>query len=83
MKARLQALGSAQLREMLEIPAGGSLPAACVSFTTTDINAALSVTGTVLKEGSERTAVLALVATETEREASWSRLEGLVFHWGE
>ncbi len=25
---------------------------------------------------------MAVVATETERQASWSRLEGLMLHWG-
>jgi len=33
-------------------------------------------------QGSERTAVVVMVATETEREASWSRLDGLLLHWG-
>ncbi len=31
--------------------------------------------------GSEKSAVLVFVTTETERQASWSRLEGLILHW--
>ncbi len=33
-------------------------------------------------QGLDKTALIALVATETERQASWSRLEGLILHWG-
>ncbi len=32
-------------------------------------------------QGAEKTAVLVFVATETERQQSWSRLEGLVLDW--
>lgn len=40
-----------------------------------------SCTVHVPTQGSDRTAVIALVATETSRLASWSRLEGLLLHW--
>lgn len=32
-------------------------------------------------QGIDKTANLAIVVTETERQASWSRLEGLILHW--
>ncbi len=32
-------------------------------------------------QGSEKNAVVVFVATETERQASWSRLDGLILHW--
>lgn len=52
-----------------------------VEFTTTDVTAALSVAGVILNDKGKRTAVAALVACETERQMTWSRLEGLRFHW--
>lgn len=32
-------------------------------------------------QGADKSAVVVFVVTETERQASWSRLEGLILHW--
>lgn len=75
---KLEAIGTATLKGALGLD---ELDYANVSYTTTDIDGALSVTGTILQKGSDKSAVVVFVATETEREASWSRLEGLILHW--
>uniref|UniRef100_A0A7S3QKU3 Uncharacterized protein n=1 Tax=Dunaliella tertiolecta TaxID=3047 RepID=A0A7S3QKU3_DUNTE len=77
---KLEVLGVATLKGVLKLD--GELDYANVAHTTSDINAALSITGSVVQTGAERTAVVVMVATETEREASWSRLDGLMLHWG-
>lgn len=76
---KLETIGVAALKGALGHE--GELDYANFSYSTTDINAALSITSTVLQNGSEKSAVLAFVATETERQASWSRLDGLILHW--
>jgi len=76
---KLETIGVAALKGALNHE--GELDYANVSYSTTDINAAVSVTSTVLQKGSEKSAVLVFVATETERQASWSRLDGLILHW--
>ncbi|EFJ51717.1 hypothetical protein VOLCADRAFT_103349 [Volvox carteri f. nagariensis] len=78
---RLEALASVQLKQALGKP-NADLDAASISFTTTDVDAALCVSGVTLQQGLDKTALIAFVATETERQASWSRLEGLILHWG-
>lgn len=35
----------------------------------------------ITPQDTGKEAVVAFVATETERQASWSRLEGLLLHW--
>ncbi|MEW5303898.1 MAG: hypothetical protein WDW36_006548 [Sanguina aurantia] len=57
------------------------LDVATVTMTTSEVEAGVSATGIILQKGSEKTAVLALIVTETSRLASWSRLEGLLLHW--
>ncbi|KAL6757796.1 hypothetical protein V8C86DRAFT_2613602 [Haematococcus lacustris] len=76
---KLETIGVATLKGALSLE--GELDYANASYTTTDINAALSITGTIVAKGSEKSAVLVLLCTETERQASWSRLEGLFLHW--
>ncbi|KAJ9534572.1 hypothetical protein V8C86DRAFT_2646662 [Haematococcus lacustris] len=76
---KLETIGVATLKGALSLE--GELDYANVSYTTTDIDAALSVTGTTVAKGGEKSAVLVFVSTETERQASWSRLEGLILHW--
>ncbi|GLI63552.1 hypothetical protein VaNZ11_006402 [Volvox africanus] len=78
---RLEALAYVQLKQALGKP-NADLDAASISFTTTDVDAALCVSGVTLQQGLDKTALIAFVATETERQASWSRLEGLILHWG-
>mmetsp|Transcript_16100 Transcript_16100/g.34835 ORF Transcript_16100/g.34835 Transcript_16100/m.34835 type:complete len:290 (+) Transcript_16100:299-1168(+) len=78
---KLEAVGVIQVKAALGIPEDGELDVSTTSYTTTDINAGLAITGCVAQKGSERSAVVAFVCTETEREASWSRLEGLLLHW--
>ncbi|GFR52374.1 hypothetical protein Agub_g14934, partial [Astrephomene gubernaculifera] len=78
---RLEALACLQLKQALG-KSSGDLDAASISFTTTDVDAALCVSGVTLQQGLDKTALIALVATETQRQASWSRLEGLILHWG-
>ncbi|GLC39969.1 hypothetical protein PLESTB_001631800 [Pleodorina starrii] len=78
---RLEALASVQLKQALGQP-HSDLDAASISFTTTDVDAALCVSGVTLQKGLDKTALIAFIATETERQASWSRLEGLILHWG-
>ncbi|KXZ48456.1 hypothetical protein GPECTOR_27g626 [Gonium pectorale] len=78
---RLEALASLQLKQALAKP-DDELDAASISFTTTDVDGALCVSGVTLQQGLDKTALIAFVATETERQASWSRLEGLILHWG-
>lgn len=138
---RLETMGALQLKAVLGKE--GALDAATLSFTTTDINAALAITGAVVQkvgigsggcgvcalacvrvrlfilfniimgnggargsrswssavlsnnpaahavlacaplwhaQGTDRSAMLAIVASETERVASWSRLEVRLFH---
>jgi len=75
---KLETIGVATLESALDVE---SLDYLNASFTTTDIAGALSVTGTIVDKNGEKSAVLVFVATETERQASWSRLEGLILHW--
>ncbi|KAG2433942.1 hypothetical protein HYH02_012487 [Chlamydomonas schloesseri] len=79
---RLEAIACVQLKQALGKPESAELDAASISFTTTDVDAALCVSGVTLQQGLDKTALIAFVATETERQASWSRLEGLILHWG-
>jgi hypothetical protein len=74
---KLEALGLEELKNVLGKP---DLKAGSISFTTTDLNAGICITGCITNEGT-KTANVALVVTETERHASWSRLEGLILHW--
>lgn len=75
---KLEAIGVLQLKAALGVD---KAEAGNISFTTTDVDAAVSVSGVILQQGLDKTAVVSLVATETQREASWSRLEGLILHW--
>lgn len=77
---KLEAIGLEYLELALGLK-GDTLEAAGTSFTTSDINAGICVTGVIVQKGGNKEAVIAFVATETERQASWSRLEGLVLHW--
>mmetsp|Transcript_16373 Transcript_16373/g.28069 ORF Transcript_16373/g.28069 Transcript_16373/m.28069 type:complete len:284 (+) Transcript_16373:120-971(+) len=79
MRDKLEAIGATTLKETLGLD--GELDYANITHTTTDISGALSLTGTIVQKGSDKTAVVVLVATETERTMSWSRLEGLIMHW--
>lgn len=76
---KLETIGVATLKGATSLE--GELDYGNVCFTTTDIDGALSVTGLTLQKGTEKNAVVVFVATETEREASWSRLDGLILHW--
>ena len=59
-----------------------ALDAISTSSSTTDINAGICITGCITEEDNgEKTSHVAFVAMETERQASWSRLEGLLLHW--
>lgn len=58
-----------------------ALDATIVEYTTTDIAAACSIAGVTVKSGSSKTAMVSIVVTETERQMTWSRLEGLLLHW--
>lgn len=77
---KLEAVGLEQLKAALGHQ-GDTLEAAGTSFTTSDINAGICITGAIVQKGDNKEAVMAFVATETERQASWSRLEGLLLHW--
>lgn len=76
---KLEAIGVATLKGALSLE--DELDYANASYTTTDIEGAVSITGTTVQKGSDKSAVVVFVATETERQASWSRLEGLILHW--
>jgi len=78
---KLEAVGIETLKTALKLSDTSNLEAAGTSFTTTDVNAAICVTGAIVQKGSDKNAVVAFVVTETERAASWSRLEGLLLHW--
>lgn len=78
---RLEVIANLQLKEALGLGAG-EVDSASISFTTSDVEGALCVSGITMQEGLDKTAYVAVVATETERQASWSRLEGLMLHWG-
>lgn len=58
----------------------GKIPHSTLSYTTTDIDAAFSITGTVVNVGGSKEALVCMVATEPGQ-VSWSRLEGLILHW--
>lgn len=77
----LETMGMIQLKGAMGLPDSAPLDVATASFTTTDVNAGICATGCITQQGSEKKAFLAFVATETERQASWSRLEGLLLHW--
>lgn len=76
---RMETIGLAALKTALGTD--GELDFLDAAYTTTDIDAALAITGTTVQVGGEKSAVLAFVVCETERQASWSRLEGLILHW--
>jgi len=75
---RLELVGKVVLMEYLEDP---ELTVANFEHTTTDIAAALCGTGVVVEAKGKKTAYMSIVVTETERQMTWSRLEGLRFHW--
>lgn len=77
---RLELVARVQLAAYLE-KGLQDLNASIIEFTTTDIAAACSVAGVTVTKGSGKVAVLSLVVTETERQMTWSRLEGLLLHW--
>uniref|UniRef100_A0A7S0V7M8 Alpha-glucan water dikinase-like N-terminal Ig-like domain-containing protein n=1 Tax=Polytomella parva TaxID=51329 RepID=A0A7S0V7M8_9CHLO len=79
LRERLEVLSSAQLASALGKTSG--LDCANISFTTTEINAALTASGVVVQQGLEKVAYVSFLASETVRQASWSHLEGLVLHW--
>lgn len=94
MHALLRSVAQAQLQAWLDAPAGaggGFAPdaaatkAIATARTTTDISAAVELVAAVVPGDSypdkHPRAVLSLVACETERSVSWSRLEGLFAHW--
>jgi len=94
MHALLRSVAVAQLQAWLDAPqgAGGGFAAdaaatksAASPHTTTDISAALELVACVVPgdgyPDKHPRAVLSLVACETERGVSWSRLEGLFAHW--
>lgn len=78
---KLEAMAMIQIREALGLPEDAPLDVATTSASTTDINAGVCISGFVTQDGAYKKAVLAVVVAETEREASWSRLEGLLLHW--
>lgn len=80
LHAKLEAIGQQQLKNVLGQDM--ELDAASVSYTTTDVNGALCIVACTAQQGVDKIAHVALVACETERQASWSRLEGLLLHWG-
>lgn len=75
---RLALVARLQLAEYL---GDAAVKPAVLEFTTTDVTAALSVAGAIVTDKGKRTAVASLVCCETERQMTWSRLEGLRFHW--
>lgn len=78
---RLALVARLQLQEYLQDASGAVARPTVAEFTTTDVTAALSVAGVIVTEKGKRTAIASLVACETERQMTWSRLEGLKFHW--
>jgi hypothetical protein len=94
MPALLRSVAQAQLQAWLDAPAGaggGFSPdaarteAQATQRTTTDISAAVELVAAVVPgdryPDKQPRAALSLVACETERGVSWSRLEGLFAHW--
>eukprot|EP00798_Chlamydomonas_sp_ICE-L_P030944 gene30944-36000_t len=77
---KLEAIGAKLLLDSLG--GGIELDTASASYSTTDVNGALCITGCTVVQDGAKVAHVSLVATETERQASWSRLEGLLLHWG-
>eukprot|EP00877_Chromochloris_zofingiensis_P000574 jgi/Chrzof1/10517/Cz05g01210.t1 len=75
---RLELIALVQLQNFLE---DTSIKPTVVEYTTTDIAAAVSVAGVIVEGRKGRQAVMSIVACETERQMTWSRLEGLLFHW--
>lgn len=80
LHAKLETIGVQQLKNVLGQDV--TIDAASVSYSTTDVNGALCITACIAQKDGEKIAHVAFVATETERQASWSRLEGLLLHWG-
>lgn len=77
---RLELVARVQLAAYLETDLA-ALETTNIEYTTTDIAAACSIAGVVVKSGKNRTALASIVVTETERQMTWSRLEGLLLHW--
>lgn len=71
----------AQLKGWLGMTLQQPLHAQLSSFTTSDVDAALQLAGVTVDSKTGKDAVLVLVAAETERQMSWSRLESLIMHW--
>jgi hypothetical protein len=94
MHALLRSVAQAQLQAWLDAPAGAgggfaadaaASQALAAARTTTDISAAVELVAAVVPgdgyPDKKPRAVLSLVACETERAVTWSRLEGLFAHW--
>jgi len=75
---RLALVARLQLADYMQ---SAAIDPTVIEFTTTDVTAALSVAGVVVSDKGKRTAIASLVVCETERQMTWSRLEGLRFHW--
>lgn len=70
------------LKQVIGLGDNKAIDAISTSSTTTDVNAGICITGCITEAaGGEKIAHVSFVATETERQASWSRLEGLLLHW--
>jgi len=79
---KLEAQAITMLKSVIGLNDSQYLDASSTSTTTTDINAGICIAGCVAEtESGDKVAHIAFVATETERQASWSRLEGLLLHW--
>lgn len=76
---QLEAAAKFQLQAYLELDSEPNLK--LLSYTTTDLNAAVQIAGVIASGKKGKSAVISIVAQETERLASWSRLEGLNLHW--
>lgn len=76
---KLEVAATFQLQSYLDQP--GIKPTQ-LEFTTTELEAALQVAGVITNKKGKKVAVLALVAAESVPQTSWSKLEGLLFHWG-
>lgn len=77
---RLELVARVQLAAYLDVGLS-DVPATISEYTTTDIAAACSAAGVKVKEGGKTMALVSLVVTETERQMTWSRLDGLLLHW--
>ncbi|KAG1668113.1 hypothetical protein FOA52_003900 [Chlamydomonas sp. UWO 241] len=78
---KLETIAMVQIKKALGLPDSAPLDVATTSASSTDINAGVCMSGFITQDESGKKAILAIVATETERVASWSRLEGLLLHW--